>query len=129
MNNLGNSSFISSLPKLVIEFFILSFIAILIIINGNSPNNISYINNIMIILISCLRILPYAQSIYAAQTSLKIFNDSILVLYKYLTNDFGNPNNNSKSNQDHLNYNIKISDKFKSFGKLIITYKIKIKTI
>ncbi len=127
MNNLGISSFISSLPKLVIEFFILSFIAILIIVNGNSPNNISYINNIMIILISCLRILPYAQSIYAAQTSLKIFNDSILVLYKYLTNDFGNPNNNSKSNQDHLNYNIKISDKVKNFGKLIITYKIKIK--
>ena len=126
MNNLGISSFISSLPKLVIEFFILSFIAILMIINGNSPNNISYINNIMIILISCLRILPYAQSIYAAQTSLKIFNDSILVLYKYLTNDFGNPNNNnSKSNQAHLNYDIKILDKFKNFGKLIITYKIK----
>ena len=128
MKNLGISSFISSLPKLIIEFFILSFIAILIIINGNSPSNISYINNIMIILISCLRILPYAQSIYAAQTSLKIFNDAIIVLYKYLTNDFGNYDTfiNSK-NDDHLNYNIKISEKIKNSGKLILTYKIKSK--
>ena len=127
MNNLGISSFISSLPKLIIEFFILSFIAILLIINGNSPNDISYINKIMIILISCLRILPYAQAIYAAQTSLKIFNDSIILLYKYLTNDFGNNDTfiNSKKNDDHLKYKIKISDKVKNSGNLILTYKIK----
>lgn len=81
----------------------------------------------MIILISCLRILPYAQSIYAAQTSLKIFNDPIIVLYKYLRNDFGNYDTfiNSKKNDDHLKYDIKISYKVKNSGNLILTYKIK----
>ena len=50
MKNLANSSFISSLPKLIIEFFILSFICIFLIIDIQSTNTMSYINDIIILI-------------------------------------------------------------------------------
>ena len=127
MQNLASSSFISSLPKLVIEFFILSFISIILILDPGTISNRSFLNEIIILLISCLRIVPYAQSIYSAQASIKIFSDPIEILYKYLTDNFvSNKNLKKIIVKDSLDYKIILSKGYTdSKNKIILNYKLR----
>jgi len=127
MQNLASSSFISSLPKLVIEFFILSFISIILILDPGTISNRSFLNEIIILLISCLRIVPYAQSIYSAQSSIKIFSDPIEILYKYLTDNFVTNKNLKKIIvKDSLDYKIILSKGYTdSKNKIILNYKLR----
>lgn len=124
MRNLANSSFISSLPKLIIELFILSFISVLLIIDSQNYKEISYLNYIVVLLISCLRIVPYAQSIYAAQSSIKIYNDPINILYQYLNENFtiNKVDKNISNNNFKLNL---INKKQDAKKRTIARYKIR----
>ena len=128
MSNLANSSFISSLPKLVIELFILSFISVLLIIDYQNYKEISYLNYTVVLLISCLRIVPYAQSIYAAQSSIKIYNDPIDILYQYLNENF-TVKKADKIISKNVNFRLKLIDKkADTKNRTIARYKIQNKS-
>mgnify|MGYP001179789783 CR=1 FL=1 len=94
------------------------------IIDSQNYKEISYLNYIVVLLISCLRIVPYAQSIYAAQSSIKIYNDPIDILYQYLNENFtiNKVDKNISNNNFKLNL---INKKEDAKNRTIARYKIR----
>ena len=84
MSSLATASLISGFPRLSIEAFL--FIALAsIVLGGDSNASFNQDADLILLLISAIRLIPYAQSIYSALTSLRMFSTSISILYDFLS--------------------------------------------
>lgn len=96
MRSLSYSSFISSLPKITIEAILFIALAIIVLANNDPSSDIG--SQLILVMLAAIRLVPYAQNIYASQTTLRMFKDSIDNLNDYLSpHSYSSNDYNSKS--------------------------------
>ena len=82
MHSLSFSSFISSLPKIILEAIL--FVALAFIVLSSTTASSQLGSKLVLVMLAAIRLLPYAQSIYSSANTLRMFKDSIDILYDYL---------------------------------------------
>ena len=82
MESLSKSSFISGSPRLFIEAILFVVLTVIIFV-GTTSSSTNNSAQILIIMIAAIRLIPYAQSIYSALTSIRIFGTSVAILYDF----------------------------------------------